>query len=199
MATPPSALRGERETPPPPQQSVYDRSLLRKRNEVSLSAFAYIFGEAISYCHAQSSGISDLERRLGRLGAHIGVRMLELAVLREGKAAKREVRLMGMLQFVHTQVWRALFGRPADSMQVSTDEHLQYMIIDNRPLVTEFVSVPRDMPQLNCAALAGGVVEAVFTAAGFPCTCTAHSMGTDEFPDRTVYAVKFADEVARRV
>lgn len=196
---PPSGPRLDRDSVPPQQTSVYDRSLLRKRGEVSMSAFAYIFGEAIVYCHSQSTDIHDLERRLNKLGSHIGARALELCVLREGKAAHRETRLMGMLQFVHTQIWRALFGRPADSMQVSTDEQLLYMIIDHRPLVTEFVSVPRDMPQLNCAALVAGIVESVFTSAGYPCTCTAHSMGTDEFPDRTVYAVKFDSSVQQHL
>ena len=186
-------------TPAPPQQTVYDRSLARKRGEVSLSAFAYIFSEAVQYCHSRSKDVSELEHRLNLLGRHIGVRVLELTVLREGKNAKRETKLMPMLQFVHTHIWRTLFNRPADSMQVSTEEQLQYMIIDHRPLVTEYISVPRDMSQLNCAALVAGIVQSVFSAAQFPCKVTAHSMGTDEFPDRTGYVVKFDDSVLKRV
>jgi hypothetical protein len=36
--------------------------------------------------------------------------MLELLCTRD-KANRREVRLAGMLQFIHTTVWKSLFGR----------------------------------------------------------------------------------------
>jgi hypothetical protein len=36
--------------------------------------------------------------------------MLELLVVRE-RASRRDTRLQGILQFIHTNVWRALFGR----------------------------------------------------------------------------------------
>ena len=36
--------------------------------------------------------------------------MLELLSLRE-RSSRRDTRLQGILQFIHTNVWRALFGR----------------------------------------------------------------------------------------
>jgi len=36
--------------------------------------------------------------------------MLELLSLRE-RNSRRDTRLQGILQFIHTNVWRALFGR----------------------------------------------------------------------------------------
>jgi hypothetical protein len=36
--------------------------------------------------------------------------MLELLSLRE-RGSRRDTRLQGILQFIHTNVWRALFGR----------------------------------------------------------------------------------------
>lgn len=184
--------------PPTEPTTIYDRSLIRKRQEVSFSAFAYIFSEAVQYSQSKVSGVSELETKLNRLGFHVGSRMLELIVLREGpKLAKRETRIMGILQFVHTQVWRSLFGKPADSMQVSTDEKLQYMIVDHDPMLTRFISVPKDMPGLSCAALVAGMVEGVFTSAGFPAKVTAHNMETDDYPNRNVYVVKFDESVQR--
>ena len=40
--------------------------------------------------------------------------MLELLALRE-RGSRRDTRLQGILQFVHTNVWRALFGRVRDT------------------------------------------------------------------------------------
>ena len=44
----------------------------------------------------------------------------ELACLRE-KAGRRETRMIGILQFIHTTVWTVLFGKPADELQRSTE------------------------------------------------------------------------------
>ena len=35
------------------------------------------------------------------------------------------------------------------------------MIIDNEPLVNTYISVPKEMSQLNCAAFVAGIVEGV--------------------------------------
>ena len=41
------------------------------------------------------------------------------------------------------------------------------MIIDNDPVVTRNISVPRDMSQLSCSSFTAGIVEAVFDGLGF--------------------------------
>lgn len=46
--------------------------------------------------------------------------MLELIVWRE-KNSKRETRILGILQFIHTQVWKTLFGKTADSLEKSRE------------------------------------------------------------------------------
>lgn len=180
--------------------SIYDRSLHRARSDVSLSAFSFLFSESVQYLHRQSKDISELERRLSLLGQRIGIRALEYVTLREGKAARRETRVLGILRFIHTQVWRVLFGRPADAIQVSPDDSSKYMIVDNAPIVTEFVSVPRDMSQLSCAAFVAGIIESILTSSDFPAEVSAYSMSTQEAPDRTVYLIKFEPHViAERV
>lgn len=180
--------------------SIYDRSLHRPRSDVSLAAFAFLFSESVQYLHRQSKDVGELERRLSLLGQRIGVRVLEYVTLREGKAARRETRILGILQFIHTQVWRVLFGRPADAIQISPEDSTQYMIVDNTPLVTEFVSVPRDMSQLSCAAFVAGIIESILRAADFSAEVSAHSMATQEELDRTVYLIKFEPQVvAERV
>ena len=42
------------------------------------------------------------------------------------------------------------------------------MISDNDLFVNKFISVPRDMGQLNCAAFVAGIVRGVLDGAGFP-------------------------------
>lgn len=91
------------------------------------------------------------------------------------------------------------------------------MIIDNEPLVNAFLSVPREMSQLNCAAFVAGMIEGVCDGAGFPARVTAHSVGggadgekgeaatvaaggavQEMWPGKTVFLVKFQPEVLER-
>jgi len=41
------------------------------------------------------------------------------------------------------------------------------MISENEPLVSKFISTPREMTQLNCAAFVAGIVEGILDAAEF--------------------------------
>lgn len=180
------------------RSTIYDKNLHRKTGEVSLSAFAFLFSETIQYMQKQSSGIQDLERRLNLLGYHMGQRILELHTVREGKSAKRETKILGILQFIHTTVWKNLFGRPADALEKSHENANEYMIIDNSPKITQFISVPKSMSQLNCAALAAGIIEAILDGSLFTAKVTAHTVETDEHPLRTVYLIKFDPTVLER-
>lgn len=74
------------------------------------------------------------------------------------------------------------------------------MISDNEPLVNQYISVPREMNQLNCAAFVAGIVEGACDGAGFPARVTAHSVGKEGemWPDKTVFLVKFQGEVVER-
>ena len=119
----------------------------------------------------------------------MGTRVLELMVWRtEGssKAPKRETRFLPALMSIHTQVWKSVFGKPADAIEKSVENDGECalslcrerdtivspfapldMIIDNDPPITRFVSVPRDMSQLSCSSLSAGIVEAVLDGLGF--------------------------------
>jgi trafficking protein particle complex subunit 5 len=44
----------------------------------------------------------------------------------------------------------------------------EYMISDVDLFVNKYISVPRDMGQLNCAAFVAGIVKGVVDSAGFP-------------------------------
>jgi hypothetical protein len=76
------------------------------------------------------------------------------------------------------------------------------MISDNDPLVNAYVSVPKEMNQLNCAAFVAGIIEGVCDGAGFGARVSAHSVGKGEegelWPGKTVFLVKFLPEVVER-
>lgn len=87
------------------------------------------------------------------------------------------------------------------------------MITDNEPLVNTYISVPKEMNQLNCAAYVAGIIEGVCDGCGFYARVTAHSVAEEEaetaaaqgkqaqgamWPDKTVFLVKFSEEVMER-
>ena len=84
-----------------------------------MGAFAFLFSEIVQYSQTRVSNVSELERKLANVGFDVGVRMLELLVHRE-KAGKRENRILGILSFLHTNVWKNLFGKTADSLERGT-------------------------------------------------------------------------------
>lgn len=108
-----------------------------KNNEVSSSALAFLFAEIVGYTQNRVSGISDLERKLSLMGYRVGQRTLPLLTHRiefptppslssssstYNRTPKREVRLLPVLLWLHTQLWKALFGRAADSLERSTEK-----------------------------------------------------------------------------
>lgn len=56
--------------------------------------------------------------RLEDAGYGVGLRLLEALAYRE-RGSRREVRLIEMLKFVHTTLWKCLFGRQARELEQS--------------------------------------------------------------------------------
>ncbi|KJR89100.1 uncharacterized protein SPSK_06542 [Sporothrix schenckii 1099-18] len=187
-------------------KTIYHRPLNRTRNaELSQSAFAYLFSEMVGYAQRRVTGIQDLEKRLNVQGHPIGVKLLDLLLYREPPRSQiRPQTIIALLHFVKINVWTHLFGRQANGLEKSSNPQTpeEYMIIDNEPLVNQYISVPREMSQLNCAAYVAGIVEGVCDGAGFPARVTAHTVGRAEegemWPGKTVFLVKFEPLVLER-
>ncbi|KAF8320543.1 TRAPP complex subunit trs31 [Cantharellus anzutake] len=183
------------------RSAIYDRNLNKSRmSQVSLSAYAFLFSEIVQYTQKRVSGIGDLERRLSTVGYRIGLRVAELLAWRNDptKNPKREIKLVQALMFIHTQVWKAVFGKPADALERGLEKDDEYMIVDNDPIITRYISIPKDMSQLSCSALTAGIVEAVLDGLGFPARVTAHSVPTDAHPLRTTILIKLDPSVLER-
>lgn len=118
---------------------------------------------------------------------------------------------MNILQFVSAQVWKSLFGKPADSLERSIDHSDEFMIVDYEPLTSTYVSVPSDLGQLSVDAFISGIIAGVLDGAGFSARVTAHSVALEDgegsgasnshLPprkDKAVFLVKFSPEVLKR-
>lgn len=96
----------------------------------------------------------------------VGSRLIDLYFVRE-QNSKRETKLINMLLFVKTTLWKCLFGKEAEKLEHANDDDRTYYIIEKEPLVNKFISVPKDKGSLNCATFSAGLVEAVLTNCGF--------------------------------
>ena len=188
---------------PANRKTIYDRNLNRtKATEISLPSFAYLFNTLITYHHAKSGSVSEIETRLNRAGYPIGIKLLDLLLYRQPpRSATRPTRILDLLQFIHGTLWRALFSRSADALEQSTSKKNEYMIIDNEPLVNSYISIPKEMSQLNCAAFIAGIIEGMCDAVGFSTDgVTAHWAGEDDemWPGKTIFLLRFKESVVER-
>lgn len=169
-----------------------DRPLVKSYREVSLSSFSYLFVEIVRMCQIKSDLSSELEAKLSELGCFIGVRYLELCAFRWSPAGRPRT-LIAMLQFIQTPVWKGMCGHAADALEKSTNSPNEFYLYENSPLTNRFLSVPRELANLNCASFLAGFVSGLLEAANFPAEVSAHFV-----KERTVYIIKFDKEVMKR-
>lgn len=217
----PAALDSNTSTPPAPallrtakpavsslrypssRKTIYDRNLNRtKSSEISLASFSYLFNTLITYHHSRSGSVAEIETRLNRAGYPIGTKLLDLLLYRQPpRTAARPTRILDLLQFIHGTLWRALFNRTADALEQSNTKRNEYMIVDNEPLVNTFISIPKEMSQLNCAAFIAGIIEGMCDSAGFSTDgVSAHWAGVEDemWPGKTIYLIRFKETVLER-
>ena len=176
--------------------NIVDRPLPKGKSEVSLSAFSFLFSELVQYHRTRASSIAELEQKLSEAGEGVGSRMLEVLAYRD-KSNRREIRLQGILHFINTNVWRCLFGKVADSLEIYNDD--EYVLGDKSLVVNRYISVPKDFGDLNCGAFAAGVVKGVLVDAGFPAEVSAYYAEVDgQRLPKTNILMKFAPEVMER-
>ncbi|GAB5366295.1 hypothetical protein AAMO2058_001131600 [Amorphochlora amoebiformis] len=145
------------------RRTKFDRPLSRGTSKVSLSAFAYVFSELVQHCQSQINRGEDLEKRLSEAGYGVGLRAIELLSFRE-KGCRKERSIIQMLNFVRTTVWKSLFGRPADDLQISNAKKNEYYIYDNDPVTCKYIS---NSNAARCAAYTAGIINGILDAAEF--------------------------------
>uniref|UniRef100_A0A915DAS6 Trafficking protein particle complex subunit 5 n=1 Tax=Ditylenchus dipsaci TaxID=166011 RepID=A0A915DAS6_9BILA len=170
---------------------ILDKSLSKGKNEVNLSTFALLFAEIIRYAQNKVNTVAELQEKLAEYGRFVGIRLIDIIVLRE-KSYKRDTKLLNVLLFIKSTVWKSLFNKEADKLERSNDDICKYFLIEKDPVVNAFISLPKDKSALNCASFVAGILEAFLTESNFPCKVTAHwHMGT-------TYMIEFDAEVISR-
>ena len=131
---------------------------------------------------------------------------------------RRDLKILDILQFVHSTLWSYLFNHVSDDLVKSSERSNEYMIIDNYPPLTQFIgsiagsssSSSSGGPSNGSGSTAGvdtnvscdyfvcGIIRGFLSNAGFPCSVTAHSMPVDGFERRLVYLIQFDSQVLER-
>jgi hypothetical protein len=176
------------------KSSILEKPLSRGKAEISVSTFALLFSEMVQYCQNRVNTVPELQAKLADMGHQVGTRILDLLVLRE-RGFKRETKLLQILIFVKSTLWKNLFGKEADKLEHANDDEKIYYIIEKEPLVNKFISVPSDggrQSSLNCAAFMAGIIEAVLNCSNFPAKVTAH------WHKGTAFVIKFDESVIAR-
>eukprot|EP00871_Galdieria_phlegrea_P003681 jgi/Galph1/4313/GphlegSOOS_G3010.1 len=181
--------------------NILDRPLTRSREDINLSTFSFIFAEAVQYLQTRVQQVSELEEKLNNLGYRVGERSLELLCFRE-RINRRETRVVNILGFIRVNLWKFLFRKQADYLKKVTDREDEYYLEEEEPLVNRFISVPKDLGQLNCAAFMGGIIRGVLDSAGFPAAVSAHYVYNKE-KNRTsipvtIFMIRFEESVMNR-
>lgn len=91
----------------------------------------------------------------------------QASTARSALGPPRTIRLLPLLQYIHSTLFKYLFNKPADGLEKSTDAPDEYMVYDNDPLLTRSIEVPDEMSSLSCSAITAGIVEAVMDGWGF--------------------------------
>jgi len=179
--------------------NIVDRPINKRKTEVSLSAFCFLFAELVQYTRNRVRGVEEFEKRLSDVGYQVGLRLLELLNYRE-KGAKRETKLVQILSFIHGTVWKTIFGKQADSLEKSTVNDDEYMIIENQLVITKYISSSKDLGGLTCAEFVSGIVHGILEGAQFtPEKVTAHSITPEGSATvKTVIVIKFKKSVIDR-
>ncbi|PKI85734.1 Trafficking protein particle complex subunit 31 [Malassezia vespertilionis] len=189
-----------------PLPDILDRPRDRTRSsEVNVSSLQFLFAQMVTYAQERVNGISEFERLLASMGVHVGYRMVVLwshriQTSQNPKKPKRETRLLPTLLWIHSTLWKSLFGMQADSLERSAEQGRgdEYMISSNNPLFSRAISIPKEMDQLSVEAFVAGIVEGALDGLGFPARVTAHSVPTEQFPNRTTILIKLDPSVMER-
>lgn len=173
------------------RSTILDKPLSKGRAEINISTYALLFSEIVQYYQNRVYTVPELQTKLSQLGYHVGQRILDLLFVRE-RSYRREVKLLQVLLFIKSGVWKALFGKEADKLEHANDDERTYYIIEKETLVNKFISIPKDKGNLNCAAFIAGIIEAILLGCSFPAKVTTH------WHKGTTFMIKFEDSVIAR-
>lgn len=126
-------------------------------------------------------------------GAHNHENGVESLASLINNTRSRDLKIIDMLQFVHGTVWSYLFGHVSDDLVKSSERDNEYMIVDNQPVLTQFIP-----GGVSCDYFVCGIIQGFLNTAKFPCRVSAHCMPEGGFDRRVVYLIQFDKQVLER-
>ncbi|KAK8890036.1 Trafficking protein particle complex subunit 5 [Tritrichomonas musculus] len=165
-----------------------------KTVKIPKTTYALLFGELVQYCHQKVDSLDNFAKQLQLMGYPIGCTIFE--VLAQSKESiKRQVKEVPMLLVLKEKIWPVLFGAQATDLQQQVDDPSCYMLYDDNPMITQFISHPSDIKsQFSCCSFVSGIIEGILFSAGFPCRITTHPNPQSPQTDAVVYLIKFQDD-----
>ena len=127
---------------------------------------------------------------------HTHIHQTESLTSQITKMRRRDLKILDILQFIHGTLWSYMFNHVSDDLVKSSERNNEYMIIDNQPPLTQFISGANN--RVSCDYFVCGVIRGFLSDAGFRCKVTAHSMPQGSFENRTVYLIQFDSQVLER-
>ncbi|OHS94011.1 hypothetical protein TRFO_39837 [Tritrichomonas foetus] len=166
-----------------------------KTTKIPKTTYALLFGELVQYCHQKVDSLDNFAKQLQSMGYPIGCTIFE--VLSQGKETnfKRPVKEVPMLLLLKEKIWPFLFGSQATDLQQQVDDQSCYMLYDDKPMITQYISHPSDIrSQFSCCSFVAGIIEGILHSAGFPCRISTHPNPQSPQTDAVVYLIKFLED-----
>ena len=179
---------------------IYDKNIYRNNKNVSLSSLQFLIMEIVSQHMKNTNNILKIERKLNNLGYSIGLKYLNLIstknnfinnITSNGKSntSHRITKLIDFLHFISNDIWLSLFNKSSNGLEKSSDNEFQFMIIDNNPIISSFLSPTQEYNSLSIESFTAGIIEGILDTAYFQCEVSAHRVPIVNYPNKTIYLI----------
>lgn len=142
--------------------------------------FRYMFAVVLDYVVDKEN---DLEASLKEVGYNMGKMMVILKNFRpESNIEVLLYRLVyNLLPSFHEADW---------SLEKDDEDGSTYFIVENKPLLNPWASLPVEFKDFSCDSLFAGAIEYILKASRFRSEVDAYNSGTEANPDRVIHKVK---------
>lgn len=183
---------------------------------VARSSFSFLFSEICTRAYSfpvKVRNMDEVERRLTKLGTHVGSRMVLLFSIQEGigdnsslsrrnnAPGSRPFTVEGALRFLTVHLWQHWFGKPADDLQRESSSD-RFFLVDSFPMVLEFVDPSPDYMdtdggwwKVNYGSFVGGMAKGALMAMGFDCEVLTYHQPEPGKPHQSLFVISFSKQV----
>lgn len=171
------------------------KQLPDKKTSIPKQTYALLFSEVVQYCHQRVDTLDKFSSQLREMGYPIGCTILEVLEQNQSIGYKRQTKPIPVLLQLKDKIWQYLFGTSANDLEQQMDDANCYMLYDNNPMLTQYISHPQDIKNaFSCCSFVAGIIQGILCSSGFKCDVTCHPNPGQGFPDRVVYLIKFLED-----